>query len=437
MIKASATVTITCYRDTNSITRYYKLQSSTASVPSKPNTNPPPSEWNDSEPSYTSGSTNTLYFCDLSVFSDGTFSYSTVSKSSSYEAAKEAYNKAQNAQSTADTAVNHVNQIEIGGRNLIPSSEWICDVTTTDYAWNKNTQKVYIEVGETYTLSCYYNGTRVTDQSHGCAYIYAYDSNDTKIIDGDYMTTSNGISTRTVTEENISYVTVSFGVKNCVAGDVYAVKLEKGNKATDWTPAPEDIDKDIGTAQNAADSGIDRIAKLEAYVKILDEAIANIVRKNGDSSVMIQDENETTWYFDVGNLEKDTQANASAIENLEDQSTKNKTELDKLKELVEDHEERFTISVFEGEPCAILHEKTDSDRVQILTNTRRIFARKIEVINSETGETETQYTDLIVTDYETTRSIKAEFDESAKIGQWVWKQRSNGNIGLMWNGVDE
>lgn len=245
MIKASATVTITCYRDTNSITRYYKLQSSTASVPSKPNTNPPPSEWNDSEPSYTSGSTNTLYFCELSVFSDGTFSYSTVSKSSSYEAAKEAYNKAQNAQSTADTAVNHVNQIEIGGRNLIPSSEWICDVTTTDYVRNKNTQKVYIEVGETYTLSCYYNGTRVTDQSHGCAYIYAYDSNDTKIIDGDYMTTSNGIITRTVTEENISYVTVSFGVKNCVAGDVYAVKLEKGNKATDWTPAPEDIDESI------------------------------------------------------------------------------------------------------------------------------------------------------------------------------------------------
>ena len=81
MIKASATVAIMYYRDTNSITRYYKLQSSTASVPSTPTTNPPPSGWNDSEPSYTSESTNTLYFCDLSVFSDGTFSYSAVSKS--------------------------------------------------------------------------------------------------------------------------------------------------------------------------------------------------------------------------------------------------------------------------------------------------------------------------------------------------------------------
>ena len=76
MIKASATVTIMRYRGTNSITRYYKLQSSTASVPAKPTTNSHPSGWNDFEPS-------------------GTFSYSTVSKPSSYEAEKEAYNKAQ------------------------------------------------------------------------------------------------------------------------------------------------------------------------------------------------------------------------------------------------------------------------------------------------------------------------------------------------------
>lgn len=102
-IKASCTVTLSCYRDTQKVTRYYKLQSSTSSVPSKPTTNPP-SGWTETEPSYTSNSTNTLYFCDLTVFSDGTWSYSEVSKSSAYEAAKEAYNKANNAQSAADDA---------------------------------------------------------------------------------------------------------------------------------------------------------------------------------------------------------------------------------------------------------------------------------------------------------------------------------------------
>lgn len=50
--------------------------------------------WQLTEPAYTSGSTNTLYFVDCTEFTNGTFKYSEVSKSSSYEAAKEAYNKA-------------------------------------------------------------------------------------------------------------------------------------------------------------------------------------------------------------------------------------------------------------------------------------------------------------------------------------------------------
>lgn len=91
-------------RGTQNVTRYYILQSSAAAAPSKPTTNPPPSGWDDTEPSYTSGSTNTLYFCDLTVFSDGTWAYSEVSKSSSYEAAKEAYNKAVSALTIAESA---------------------------------------------------------------------------------------------------------------------------------------------------------------------------------------------------------------------------------------------------------------------------------------------------------------------------------------------
>lgn len=50
--------------------------------------------WQLTEPAYTSGSTNTLYFVDCTEFTNGAFKYSEVSKSSSYEAAKEAYNKA-------------------------------------------------------------------------------------------------------------------------------------------------------------------------------------------------------------------------------------------------------------------------------------------------------------------------------------------------------
>ena len=105
-VKASATVTLSSIRDLQSCTRYYLLQSSTLSPPAKPTAKPPGGSWTTTEPSYTSGSTNSLYFCDLNVFTDGDFAYSDVSLSSSYEAAKAAYNKAQAAEGAAAQALS-------------------------------------------------------------------------------------------------------------------------------------------------------------------------------------------------------------------------------------------------------------------------------------------------------------------------------------------
>lgn len=95
-VKVSAQITISKVIDIYACYRYYKLQSSTLAKPAKPTTNPP-SGWSDTEPAYVSGSTNTLYFVDCNVYSDKSFSFSEVSKSSSYEAAKDAWNKADKA----------------------------------------------------------------------------------------------------------------------------------------------------------------------------------------------------------------------------------------------------------------------------------------------------------------------------------------------------
>ena len=101
-VKAKAEITLASIRDVKSTTRYYLLQSSTAAKPAKPSANPPGGSWVKTEPSYTAGSTNSLYFTDLTVFSDNTYAYSDVSLSSSYEAAKTAYNKAVAAQQSID-----------------------------------------------------------------------------------------------------------------------------------------------------------------------------------------------------------------------------------------------------------------------------------------------------------------------------------------------
>lgn len=102
---AKAEITVSWIVDIEKTITYYLLQSSTAAAPHKPTTNPPGGNWQTTEPSYISGSTNTLYFVDLTIMTDATYFYSEVSKSSSYEAAKAAYNKAEAA---AKTATNYM-----------------------------------------------------------------------------------------------------------------------------------------------------------------------------------------------------------------------------------------------------------------------------------------------------------------------------------------
>ena len=118
-VKASTTITLYYLVDIVSTTVYYLLQPSTSSPPNKPTTDDPGGNWTTSEPTYSEGSTNTLYTVTKFKYSrnlpDKTvdFEYTPVSKSTSYEAAKSAYNKAVNAQNIANSANDYISNIYI------------------------------------------------------------------------------------------------------------------------------------------------------------------------------------------------------------------------------------------------------------------------------------------------------------------------------------
>ena len=143
-VKASATITLSHLVDIVSTTRYYKLQSSTAAAPSKPTANPP-SGWSKTEPTYTAGSTNTLYFVDCTVFSNATFAFSDVSKSSSYEAAKEAYNKADAAEKTTETVKQELVDYKTETSQNLDSIT--ASVTETRTELTTTTENVYDALG--------------------------------------------------------------------------------------------------------------------------------------------------------------------------------------------------------------------------------------------------------------------------------------------------
>lgn len=101
-------------------TRYYKLASATSSTPSVPASSSALNGWSETEP--TADVTKVLWVCERTVYADGTESWSKASKSTSYEAAKDAKSTATDAQSKAQEAQE---QVEIVAANLNTTSDSI------------------------------------------------------------------------------------------------------------------------------------------------------------------------------------------------------------------------------------------------------------------------------------------------------------------------
>ena len=173
-VKASGQITLSSVVDVYATYRYYLLQSSTASIPAQPKTFPPASPWDDTEPTYTEGSTNSLYTVECTLFSDDSFLYSLVSLSSSYEAAKAAYNKATNAllhtvvqSATAPSATTYMwldtsAEPPVLKRYDAETAAWVTVNDSTEIVYNleqnlessitKSAEDITAKVSESYTL---------------------------------------------------------------------------------------------------------------------------------------------------------------------------------------------------------------------------------------------------------------------------------------------
>ena len=79
--------------------RYYQLAAPTAATPTVPTSSSSLGSWTETEP--TADVTKVLWTCERTVYADGTESWSKASKSTSYEAAKDAKSTATDAQSKA------------------------------------------------------------------------------------------------------------------------------------------------------------------------------------------------------------------------------------------------------------------------------------------------------------------------------------------------
>ena len=436
-IKASSQITISKVIDIYACYRYYKLQGSTLAKPTKPTKNPPDG-WSDTEPAYISGSTNTLYFVDCNVYSDKTFSFSEVSKSSSYEAAKDAWNKANKAQDTATNAQNKVDNLQIGGRNLKLNGDFKKGLTAYGTEGDVN---VSIENDVTYTkcakvvFSTAYASERLYTTDYNNRYnllntVYtlsfvAKASSNLKL--NVYRAgTAQGIGEINLSTEwkkfEMTYTATGTGsvtFKLNSAGTLYLanIKLELGNKATDWTPAPEDIDNRFDTAET-------RITQAETSIETTNNQVA------------LKASTETVT--EIGNR-------ANQIDKtLSDALTTIKQNSDAIASLTaRDFKVEFTtitnqLTQLNGDLTAYKKEvgnwmRFDAEGNLVLGATRvpgqdayelKLTKNRISFMLNDDEVAYISNNELYITNSTVVQNLK--------IGRFVWEIRGNGNLGLVW-----
>lgn len=243
-VRASASVTLCTVRDVQAVHHYYKLQASTAAIPTPPTSivTLPPSGWSATEPTYTAGSTNSLYTVDLTIFTDSTFNYSSVSLSSSYEAAKTAYNKAvaaANAASGAQTTAN--------GKNTVFRQ------TSAPAATGRVTGDVWFDTDDGNRIYTW-NGSAWASTQMGSAAIADLAISNAKIVDGTIANAkianldAGKITTGTISADRIA------------AGSLVVGKLSDGLQST------------INTASSTASTALASANSAKAYTDAVQSA---------------------------------------------------------------------------------------------------------------------------------------------------------------------
>ncbi len=179
-----------------------------------------------------------------------------------------------------------VGNIAVGGRNLLLDS---ADVkANNDYMIASYTPSMILTEGEEYTATiCVQPAPNVTSfrlyLSGGYAQQCSFDVSGTsrqiisKTFNAHYYT---GRVPSAPTDAYARANFYRFPNNGTVISDSYIfwVKIEKGNKPTDWTPAPEDTAMDIADLNDGLDAVVTRVNAAE--LKITDTAIVSTVRSS-------------------------------------------------------------------------------------------------------------------------------------------------------------
>lgn len=374
-------------------------------------------------------------------------------------------NKIESTVTRVETVEKNLDNLEIGGTNLLRGTNSVTTLTETG-TWSDGTWKsassgtgtrtsievtdspnANIKVGwnitstegqvmisqdfvptsneQEYTLSCYARGSGKVALQYGNPDVeYEYMDFD---VPSDTEWAKFAFTFPSKGEGNV-YI----GVPGNSDVNICGMKLEKGNVATDWTLAPEDVDSDINSAQNTADEAqktasnlnedINGESGVKSQITQLADTIEHLIIGEDGSSLMVQ--TPDGFRFDMTSINKNLTTLNEAMTDVEQGQNDTNDALNKLKDLLDSVEAKTAYITIgkddEGNPCIELG-KTDNDFKVRITNTAIDFlegSTKIAYVNNNTF-----YTEKMI--------VKNELQIGTGPG-FVWKTRSNGNMGLVY-----
>lgn len=360
-----------------------------------------------------------------------------------------ALDTANDAQTAADAAQDNLDDLKIGGRNFILNSDFSNETT----GWTAEAgATLTVEQDATYGTCAKYVAEHTYSENPAQRFYTTNITFEPSAEDGamlSFMAKSDEATTlysgrQGSTEEQAHSITTEWGYfSRSFSGELSGslsfygigtfyitdIKYEAGNKATDWTPAPEDVQQSIGNAQSTADAAQDtadaaneevQIAKTS--IELLNNSIRSLVTDENGSSLMTQ--TSSGWTFNIGGLQNSIEQNATNLNTVMGDLAQVDQLAKQTSDLANDLAEKTAYISMEqddnGDPCIVLGRQDSPFKLRI-TNTSIDFMEGTSRIAYITNH-QLYIESSVVTD---------EMKVGANDG-FVWRKRGNGNMGLRW-----
>lgn len=337
-----------------------------------------------------------------------------------------------NTTTTSYSVSSTLDGFEIGGRNLLLKSDTAYSNDKYPIATYEMTEKM--AAGETYTIRLW--GELGEGKTSFQAYLDGGAINMAKLADNGDGTYSSTFTGKAGTNDMSKIYIYPILSTVSATSSITKIKLEKGNKATDWTPAPEDMatsdevknaQDTANTAKDTAESTEGRVTVTEASIQILQDSIRSLVTDENGSSMMTQ--NGSGWTFNIGAITDSIEKAAEELNELSGTVSEHDSTIKNVNELASEIAEKtayITMTTDEtGAPCIELGKSDNNFKVRI-TNTSIDFldgGAKIAYISNQALYIE--------------RSV---IKNALQIGEgtgFIFRKRANGNMGLQWVGEED